>query len=360
MKLHQPSNSAQIDCALLFSSYLINKTMPANRNALIRYKTIDQCLQNRYRKWTLNDLIDACSDALFEYEGIDKGVSKRTIQLDIQTMRSDKLGYNAPIVVTENKYYSYEDSEYSITRIPLTHQDLNLLKGVVSTLEQFQSFSHFSEFSGIVKKLEDQLHVKVENAKPIIDFDKNKNLKGLEYIDMCYQAIARKSALEITYKSFKAKQASTFTFHPQFLKEFNNRWFLIGTKARGQAIMNIALDRIHDIDFREDKYYIDLKLNPEDYYSEIIGVSLSQNTRVQKVIFFVDADNAPYVETKPFHHSQKILENTADGITFQIEVQPNFELERLLLGFGSSLMVLKPRRLKGRIKKNLEKAYHQY
>ena len=52
--------------------------MPANRNALIRYKTIDNCLRNPYRRWTLEDLVDACSDALYEYEGIDKGISKRT------------------------------------------------------------------------------------------------------------------------------------------------------------------------------------------------------------------------------------------------------------------------------------------
>jgi len=50
--------------------------MPANRNALIRYKTIDTCLCNRYRQWTLEDLIDACSDALYEFEGIEKGISK--------------------------------------------------------------------------------------------------------------------------------------------------------------------------------------------------------------------------------------------------------------------------------------------
>ena len=49
--------------------------MPANRNALIRYKTIDNCLRNPYRRWTLEDLVDACSDALYEYEGIDKGIS---------------------------------------------------------------------------------------------------------------------------------------------------------------------------------------------------------------------------------------------------------------------------------------------
>ena len=45
--------------------------MPVNRNALIRYKTIDNCLRNPYRRWTLEDLVDACSDALYEYEGIE-------------------------------------------------------------------------------------------------------------------------------------------------------------------------------------------------------------------------------------------------------------------------------------------------
>ena len=45
--------------------------MPVSKNALIRYKTIDNCLRNRYRKWKLKDLIDACSDALSEFEGRD-------------------------------------------------------------------------------------------------------------------------------------------------------------------------------------------------------------------------------------------------------------------------------------------------
>ena len=102
--------------------------MPANRNALIRYKTIDNCLRNKYRRWTLEDLIDACSDALYEYEGITKGISRRTIQMDIQMMRSEKLGYNAPIVVYDNKYYKYEDEEYSITNTPLSEQDLKVMR----------------------------------------------------------------------------------------------------------------------------------------------------------------------------------------------------------------------------------------
>ncbi|MGJ1268304.1 hypothetical protein ACR78G_13985 [Sphingobacterium spiritivorum] len=85
--------------------------MATNKLALIRYKTIDDCLRNRHRKWTLDDLIEKVADALYEYEGITNGISRRTVQADIQLMRSDKLGYNAPIVVTDRKFYSYSDRE---------------------------------------------------------------------------------------------------------------------------------------------------------------------------------------------------------------------------------------------------------
>ena len=118
--------------------------MPVSKNALIRYKTIDNCLRNRYRKWTLEDLIDACSDALSEFEGRDENVSRRTVQADIQMMRSDKLGYNAPIVVKENKYYTYADPDYSITNVPLTEQDTAMMADAVNVLKQLSGFSAFA------------------------------------------------------------------------------------------------------------------------------------------------------------------------------------------------------------------------
>ena len=108
--------------------------MPANKNALIRYKTIDRCLRNRYRRWTLDDLVDACCDALLDMEGITKGVCARTVQMDIQIMRSDKLGYNAPIVVYDKIYYTYADPGYSITEMPLSMDDCKLIKEAITLL----------------------------------------------------------------------------------------------------------------------------------------------------------------------------------------------------------------------------------
>ena len=109
--------------------------MPTNKNALIRYKTIDRCLRNRYRRWTIDDLTEACSEALSEMEGIHKGVSVRTVQGDLQIMRSDKLGYYAPIEVYDKIYYRYADPDYSISAMPLTEDDCALLSHALALLE---------------------------------------------------------------------------------------------------------------------------------------------------------------------------------------------------------------------------------
>lgn len=109
--------------------------MPANKNALIRYKTIDNCLRNRYRRWTLDDLVDACCEALYDMEGITKGVCSRTVQMDIQIMRSDKLGYNAPIEVYDRVYYRYTDPDYSITNMPLSIDDCELIKQAIIMID---------------------------------------------------------------------------------------------------------------------------------------------------------------------------------------------------------------------------------
>src|SRR6187401_3275802 len=244
--------------------------MPVNRNALIRYRTIDNCLRNRQRRWTLEDLIDACSDALYEYEGIDKGMSRRSIQMDIQLMRSDKLGYNAPIVVLEKKYYTYDDPDYSITNIPLTDQDLGKLTEVVEILRQFKGFSHFQELSGMVQRLENKIYSAKTKQEPVIDFEKNENLKGLEHIETLYQAIIKKKAVEFRYQSFKARSANDFTFHPYSLKEYRNRWFVLGVKKKNSPVMTLALDRIVSIQESDSKYVSPQGFNVSEFFHDVI------------------------------------------------------------------------------------------
>ena len=190
--------------------------MSSNKNALIRYKTLDKCLKNKYKKYTLEDLMEACSEALFEFEGKESFVSKRTVQLDLQDMRSEKFGYEAPIEVYERRFYRYSDPEYSIHQISVNENDLKAMNNAVQILKQFKDFSMFKDMNGVIQKLEDS--IQSTSQKSIIHLDKNERLKGLEHIDVLYQSVLNKKVLNIKYKSFKARESNQYTVHPQLLK----------------------------------------------------------------------------------------------------------------------------------------------
>ncbi|NML23954.1 WYL domain-containing protein [Pseudoflavitalea sp. G-6-1-2] len=334
--------------------------MPVNRNALIRYRTIDKCLQNRRRKWTIEDLIDACNAALYEFEGIEKGVSMRTIRLDLNAMRSDKLGYNAPIIVTDKKYYSYEDATYSITNIPLTPQDLNVLQEVSQLLRQFRGFSHFNEVNEMIQKLEDKIYTEQHQQVSVIDFEKNELLTGMQWLDVIYKAIVSRTTLKVGYQSFKARSAGDIIFYPYLLKEYRNRWFLLGMKNKGKEIMILALDRIRQIDYLKDLFQEPKNFDAHEYFAPIVGVTRNAGALPVVIEFWVDAYNAPYVKTKPIHASQQVLGDVKGGTNFSIEVIPNFELERELMGFGEGLKVLSPNNLVRRIRKKVNDMHALY
>jgi len=105
--------------------------MPTNLNALIRYKQIDACLKNPFANCTISHLQELCTQSMGEKRGIYKLVSERTIRDDIRVLKSDILGFNAPIVFEDGRYF-YSDPDFSIFSIPLTEKDL--LKEVLSML----------------------------------------------------------------------------------------------------------------------------------------------------------------------------------------------------------------------------------
>lgn len=337
--------------------------MPVNKNALLRYRTIDKCLRNRYRKWTLDDLIEACSDALYEYTGKMDDVSRRTIQLDIQKMRSEELGYRAPIIVKENKYYEYEDPDYSITNAPLSDQDMEMMSGAVAVIKQLSGFSAFSGMEDIVGKLEDYVGASKQDRDPAIIYENNESLRGLNHIPSLYDAIIGKRPILIRYQSFKSKDPQEFIFSPYCLKEFRNRWFVYGKQPDSPGLYNLALDRILSLSEapKDTRFIYDFEFDPKTYFDNMVGVTKDTDSKTEKILFKVVASEAPYVETKPLHKSQTVVERCDDGsVIFQIEVVLNFEIERDLISFCEGIQVLSPEPLVQHIRERLCAAAQQY
>ena len=336
--------------------------MPANKNALIRYKTIDNCLRNPYRRWTLEDLVEACSDALYEMEGISKGVSVRTVQSDIQMMRSDKLGYNAPIEVYDHKYYRYAEEDYSIMNLTMSQNDYDVMQEAVDMLRQLEGFEQFSEMSDVVSRLQDKLAISRNDRKPIIHFDSVPNLKGIRLLTPLYNHIAHRQTLRIMYQSFSAREPVEYILCPYLLKEFRNRWFLFGSKATNLQLYNLALDRIVSVEPSEVPFRENPDFDPEHFFDDVIGVSKNINNTPRKIIFWANREQSKYIQTKPIHPSQKIIqENKEDGsCTFSINVVINFEMYSVFMSYGPGVQILRPRNAREFMRDKFRQAASMY
>lgn len=334
--------------------------MPANKNALIRYKTIDKCLRNNYRRWTLEDLVDACSDALYEFEGINKGVSLRTVQGDIQMMRSDKLGYNAPIEVYDHKYYRYADKDYSIMNMPLSQNDYNLMQEAIDMLRQLEGFGQFSEIADTISRLQDKLAICRNDRKPIIHFDSVPDLTGIHLLTPLYNYISHKQTLRILYQPFNARKPMEFIICPYLLKEFRNRWFLFGSKTDERKIYNLALDRVIGVEPSSTPYKENPDFNPENYFDDIIGVSKNISDKPRTIKFWANAEQSKYILTKPIHRSQQLLSrNPQNGdCIFSIRVVINFEMYSVFMSYGPGIKIISPKKamtyMRNKIKETLD------
>ena len=160
--------------------------MPKNKDAVSRYRWIDERLRNkRLKKPTLDDLIE------FVSRKMDKSISVRTIQKDIQDMRHDpELNYHAPIVYDRaSGTYAYEDETYSINNIPIEEADLEGLEIAIGILEQFRSLPVIEQFEDAILKIAASLkqNREVLEHKGLIRFSRATQYKAYTFDCRCDQ-----------------------------------------------------------------------------------------------------------------------------------------------------------------------------
>jgi predicted DNA-binding transcriptional regulator YafY len=123
---------------------------------------------------------------------------------------------------------------------------------------------------------------------------------------------------------------------------------------KGKEILTFALDRIQNIISLGSELFLEHKtFNPHTYFNDIVGVTRNTADTPTHIEFLANYAQAPYIKTKPIHSSQKIVEERKEGTIFCIDVVPNFELERELIGFGEGLKVISPTSFMRRIRRKV-------
>ena len=333
--------------------------MAINKNAIIRYQALDRCFRNIGRKYFIDDLLDACNEALLDVNPNSSGIRRSQLYKDIDFM-CDSRGFDAPIERIKEgrkKYLRYNDSNFSINNQPLKEHEAIQLKETLITLSRFSGIPKLKWLEEMVVRLKQDFNLEKDNSH-IISFDENPYLTGINFFDEIYNAIIYKKVLKITYKPFH-KDEMVELIHPYFLKQYNNRWFLFGLDNDNQdGVVNKPLDRIVSIEESSFEYIPNTEIDFEEYFEDVVGVSVDSNKPIEKVILRVDEELLPYITTKPLHGSQ--IQHKDDPTKIELNLIPNYEFKALILSRGECIEVLEPAELREVMKQRAEKLYNRY
>ena len=329
--------------------------MPINKKAFIRYQALDLCFSNFGRKYYWQDLLDVVNEVLKDSQGVQYGIGRTQLFKDISFMESEQ-GFSIPLLKEKDGrrvYYRYNSKDFSITNNPLSHSEMTNFKSAIEVLSRFKGLPQFEWISEILPVINDRMGL-VNDSKQVILFDSNLDYTGVKYIEPIFQAISNNRVLKIEYQDFKHPSSYSIILHPYILKQYNNRWFVLGlNESKFIATWIMALDRIQDIKELESKYIVSDVDWEDDYFYDIIGVSRNDGDVIEIELEF-DQNLAPYILTKPIHPTQsKVFLQENGNVRICIKVIPNYELERLILSFGEQVSVVRPLEFKGRIRERV-------
>ena len=326
--------------------------MPVIKQKQIRHFALDRCFRNKTKRYYIEDLLAECNKDLVRYDCTP--VSERTLKYDINEFESL---YHVGVLHLRDAhnrvYYRYEDTNFSIQQAPLTDEEIAKLKDTVLMLSRLKGLPQFDWMAETLTEIETKMHLN-NHTESIIGFEGNEYLQGLEHLETLFNYIVNKQSIELTYQPFD-KPEIHWTLSPYHIKQYNNRWFLLAANEQGQ-IMNVALDRIRDIQPSSAKYQ-PTDIDFSEYFDDVIGVTIP-DAPTEHVLLKFSHNRLPYVLSKPLHPSQK-TKDKENGL-IEITVIPNRELESLIFSFGNDVEVLQPKMLREQIAEKIANMHNLY
>ena len=190
-------------------------------------------------------------------------------------------------------------------------------------------------------------------------FDSSGEFKGIELMGPLLQAVKLHRCIAFDYAKFHGGTTEGLTMEPYALKEYQGRWYVVGTIRGSEKVYIFGLDRIEKLEVLVNPFVPDNKIDPAREFDEIIGVTRLEEEPEVVILSFTPLQGN-YVKTFPWHRSQEILADDEKELRIRICVIPNFELTQQILMHGNSVEVIEPQWLREEIRINLQEGIMKY
>lgn len=270
-------------------------------------------------------------DYLFEH-GFE--ISDRTIQRDFEQIRFE---FGIEIVYHRDKDGYYIDYENSFN---------------------IESFFRFLEIVNTAELLTESLLESKDSLKHI-SFDTGGGLKGIENLKSLLKAIKDNRKISFTHFNFHTEKSRKYTLKPYLLKEYQNRWYIVGILGGLNEFRTFGIDRIENLVVKPETFTPNKTQDPIESFNQTIGLVYSEHP-VQTIILSFTPTQGKYIKTLPLHSSQKVLVDNQKECRISLHVAPNYELIQQIMKHGNTVKVVEPEWLANEIKENLKRALEKY
>lgn len=262
-------------------------------------------------------------------------ISERTFHRIKTTLRND-YGIIIKHSRTNNGFYLDEEKSMNIDSF-LSHME------ILATAEQISNNLNANN-----------------NSLSFIEFENKAAIETIPNFKTILEAIQQNVSIRFKHNSFyylKEEKEQEYTLKPYFLKQYQNRWYVVGETEKGYRTFGI--DRIENITIGTKKFKPKTE-EAKDKFSHVIGLNYVDH-KMETIKLSFNISQKPYLVSLPLHSSQKEV-NPENETSFDIEllIHPNFEFRQQILKYGSLVKVLEPQWLAIEIKEEQRKAFESY
>jgi predicted DNA-binding transcriptional regulator YafY len=257
-------------------------------------------------------------------------ISKRTLQRDIDAIRNE---FSVSILFDRSRKGYYVDQDNSpgygkLLKLIRLQNETEMVQQSLRDEHEYISFEHQDEWSNI------------QWVEPLLD------------------AIKHRKIVELNHFTFSREQTLPRHVEPYLLKEYQNRWYLLGINEE-REIRTYGLDRITNVVVTTTTFTPQKDFDPHIHYAHIIGLN-HDGSRSEEVMLSADPLTAKYMKSLKWHVSQEVVSENEEEVVFRMYVQPNFELKQKILSYGGNVRVVSPKNLVTEIKNELKKTLKRY
>jgi len=174
-------------------------------------------------------------------------------------------------------------------------------------------------------------------------------LKGKELIPVIIDALRENLKVKFTYQKFVDNSFTERDLEPYGLKEYNNRWYLVGLDS-DRKIKVFGLDRIGSFRITAERFTFPKGFNLPEYFRYCFGVTRPDTDKVpDKIVLEFSEFTGKYIKTCPLHPSQEVIEDTGKRLRISLELYITHELIGVLRSYGGDVKIISPVSLRRKV-----------